>query len=59
MVDRKISPNVKLAAIRLHEQGILRLHEILDCVGFSRRTFKGPISTLVTLSNHAVNLLIA
>jgi transposase len=39
MVNRKISPDVKFAAIRLHEQGILRLHEILDCVGFSRRTF--------------------
>ncbi|KAG1826619.1 hypothetical protein EV424DRAFT_1509510, partial [Suillus variegatus] len=30
---------VKLAAVRLYEQGILRLREILECVGFSRRTF--------------------
>ncbi|KAG1794192.1 Homeodomain-like protein, partial [Suillus plorans] len=36
---RKISADLKLAAIRLHEQGILRLRDILDCVGFSRRTF--------------------
>jgi hypothetical protein len=29
MVNRKISPDVKLAAIRLHEQGILRLRVVL------------------------------
>ncbi|KAG2037897.1 hypothetical protein BDR03DRAFT_896139, partial [Suillus americanus] len=39
MGNRKISADLKLAAIRLHEQGILRLDEILDCVGFSRMTF--------------------
>src|SRR6267154_367316 len=33
----KISADLKLAAI--HLQGILRLGEILDCVGFSRMTF--------------------
>jgi hypothetical protein len=31
MVNRKISPDVKLAAVSSHEQGILHLHEILDC----------------------------
>ncbi|KAG0695733.1 hypothetical protein DFH29DRAFT_984880 [Suillus ampliporus] len=31
MANRKISRDVKLAAIRLYEQGILRLHEILEC----------------------------
>ncbi|KIJ12708.1 hypothetical protein PAXINDRAFT_53527, partial [Paxillus involutus ATCC 200175] len=39
MPNRKISPNVKLTAIRLHQQGLLSLWEILDCVGFARRTF--------------------
>ncbi|KAG2039023.1 hypothetical protein BDR03DRAFT_860850 [Suillus americanus] len=39
MVNRKISSDIKLAAICLYEQDILSLHEILDCVGFSRRTF--------------------
>ncbi|KAG2083120.1 uncharacterized protein F5147DRAFT_590110, partial [Suillus discolor] len=35
----KISPDVKLATIRLYKQGILHLREILECVGFSRHTF--------------------
>ncbi|KAG1838897.1 hypothetical protein DFJ58DRAFT_718646 [Suillus subalutaceus] len=39
MGNRKISADLKFAAIRLHEQGILRLSKILDCVGFSRMTF--------------------
>ncbi|KAG2335586.1 hypothetical protein BDR05DRAFT_898151 [Suillus weaverae] len=39
MGNRKISPDLKLAAIHLHEWGILTTHEILECVGFSRRTF--------------------
>ncbi|KAG2343940.1 hypothetical protein BDR05DRAFT_883364 [Suillus weaverae] len=39
MGNRKISPDLKLAAIRLHEWGILTTHEILECVGFSRHTF--------------------
>jgi transposase len=39
MGNRKISVDVKLAAIHLYEQGILELHEILNCIGFSRRTF--------------------
>ncbi|KIK99789.1 hypothetical protein PAXRUDRAFT_117001, partial [Paxillus rubicundulus Ve08.2h10] len=39
MPNCKISPDVKLAAIRLHQQGLLSLREILDCVGFARRTF--------------------
>ena len=39
MVYRKISADVKLAAMRLYEQNILTLDQILDCVGFSERTF--------------------
>jgi transposase len=39
MGNRKISPDLKLAAVRLHERGILTTREILECVGFSRRTF--------------------
>jgi transposase len=39
MINCKISPDVKITAIRLHERGHVRLHDILDCVGFSRRTF--------------------
>ncbi|KAG2059544.1 hypothetical protein BDR06DRAFT_948861 [Suillus hirtellus] len=36
MGNRKISADFKVAAI---PSGIFRLREILDCVGFSRRTF--------------------
>lgn len=36
---RKISRDVKIAAINLYEHGALSLDEILDCVGFSERTF--------------------
>ncbi|KAG1853355.1 hypothetical protein F4604DRAFT_1686355 [Suillus subluteus] len=39
MPFRKISRDVKLAAIRLHEQNILSLEQILACVGFSESTF--------------------
>jgi hypothetical protein len=39
MVYRKIYADVKLAAMRLYEQNILTLDQILDCVGFSERTF--------------------
>ena len=36
---RHISRDVKLAAIRLHELDLLSLEDILQCVGFSERTF--------------------
>jgi transposase len=36
---RKVSPDVKLAAMKLYEQDILTLNQILDCVSFSERTF--------------------
>jgi transposase len=36
---RKISADLKLAAIKLYEQHLLDLDDILDCVGFSERTF--------------------
>jgi transposase len=39
MPYRKISPDVKLAAVNLYERDLLPLEDILDCVGFSERTF--------------------
>ena len=36
---RKISRDVKVAAIRLYERDLLNLESILDCCGFSERTF--------------------
>jgi len=36
---RKISGDVKLAAIHLHEHQLLSLENILACVGFSESTF--------------------
>ncbi|KAG2032236.1 hypothetical protein BDR03DRAFT_815458, partial [Suillus americanus] len=36
---RKISRDVKLAAIRLHERNLLSLPDILDSCGFSERTW--------------------
>ncbi|KAJ7038456.1 hypothetical protein C8F04DRAFT_915687, partial [Mycena alexandri] len=39
MVNHSISRDVKIAALNLYEHGRLSLTEILDCVGFSRRTF--------------------
>ncbi|KAJ7170630.1 hypothetical protein C8R43DRAFT_1085195 [Mycena crocata] len=39
MGNRRISRDVKIAALNLYQQNQLTLSEILDCVGFSRRTF--------------------
>ncbi|KAJ7435679.1 hypothetical protein B0H11DRAFT_1713419, partial [Mycena galericulata] len=39
MGNRRISRDVKIAALNLWEQGHLPLKVILSCVGFSRRTF--------------------
>jgi len=39
MPYRKISRDVKLAAMKLYDGGFLPLDDILDCVGFSERTF--------------------
>lgn len=36
---RKISRDVKIAALNLHENGLLPLKDILACVGFSEGTF--------------------
>ncbi|KIM37116.1 hypothetical protein M413DRAFT_50580, partial [Hebeloma cylindrosporum] len=36
---RKISRDVKLAAVKLYEQDLLPLSNILECVGFGKRTF--------------------
>src|SRR5882757_5010866 len=35
----KISCNVKLAAIQLHQCDLLPLHDILECCGFSEQTW--------------------
>ena len=39
MPYRKISRDLKLAAMNLYERGLISLDDILDCVGFSERTF--------------------
>ena len=39
MGNRKISHDVKIAAIWLYEWQLLHLDDILDCCGFSERTF--------------------
>ncbi|KAJ3871979.1 hypothetical protein F5051DRAFT_362096, partial [Lentinula edodes] len=39
MPNRRIPPEVKHCAINLYDRGVLDLSEILDCVGFSERTF--------------------
>ena len=39
MGNRKISRDVKIAAIKLHERDLLSLNDILDCCGFSESTF--------------------
>lgn len=39
MPYRKISPDVKIAAVCLYERELLPLEDILDCCRFSRRTF--------------------
>lgn len=40
----KISRDLKFCAIRLYERKVLSLEEILDCVGFSERTFHHILS---------------
>ena len=39
MPYRKISCDLKFCSIRLYEHELLSLEDILDCVGFSERTF--------------------
>jgi len=39
MPFRKISRDVKLAAIQLHQRDLLPLRDILECCGFSERTW--------------------
>ena len=39
MPGRHISRDVKIAAIRLYERDLLEITDILDCCGFSRRTW--------------------
>lgn len=40
MGNRRISDDLKVAAMNLYDRRLLRLTDILDCVGFSRRTFQ-------------------
>lgn len=44
MPYRKISQDLKLAAINLYQRGLISLDDILDCVGFSERTFYRVLS---------------
>jgi transposase len=39
MGNRKISPDLKFAAMKMYEKGLMDLDDILDCVGFKERTF--------------------
>jgi transposase len=39
MPYRRISRDLKLAAMNLYERELIPLEDILDCVGFSERTF--------------------
>ena len=39
MVFRLISPDVKLAAVRIYENGLMDLDDILDCLDMSESTF--------------------
>ena len=40
MPYHKISCDIKLAAIKVYKAEFLALHDILDCVGFSKQTFE-------------------
>jgi len=44
MPYRKISQDLKLAAMNLYEHELVSLDDILDCVGFSERTFYRVLS---------------
>ncbi|KAF8799510.1 hypothetical protein BYT27DRAFT_7050612, partial [Phlegmacium glaucopus] len=44
MPYRKISRDLKLAAMNLYDRGLISLDDILDCVGFSERTFYRVLS---------------
>jgi hypothetical protein len=52
MPYRKISRDLKLAAMNLYDRELVSLDDILDCVGFSERTFSmysdygGKLATL-------------
>ncbi|KAG1754122.1 hypothetical protein EDD22DRAFT_784605 [Suillus occidentalis] len=39
MPYRKISCDLKLAAVNLFEHNLLTIGQIVDCVGFTERTF--------------------
>ena len=44
----KISRDLKLAAMRMHDQGILPVHTIIDCLQISRRTFYNVLELWIT-----------
>jgi len=45
---RKISRDLKLAAMRMHDQGILPVGTIIDCLQISRRTFYRVLELWIT-----------
>lgn len=51
MVNRRISRDVKVAAMRLYELNILSLRDILDACGFSCRTFYRVLKLWRTTGN--------
>jgi transposase len=51
MPFRAISRDVKIAAVRLYERDLLPLHDILDCCGFSRRTWYRILALWRTTGN--------
>ena len=52
---RTISRDVKLAAIRLYERGLLSFNDILSCCDFSRRTFYCILKLWQTTGNVVTN----
>ena len=44
----KISRDLKLAAMRMHDQGILPVHTIIDCLQISRWTFYNVLELWIT-----------
>ena len=59
MSNCRISHNVKLAAIKLHEHGLLQLQDILECCDFSKHTFHRILKLWCEIGNvvnHTPNL---
>ena len=54
----KISHNLKFAAIRMHNQGILPVHTIIKCLRISRRTFYYILELWITTGDVICTLTI-